>query len=419
MKIAEFNAELVSALREFVSVHPWEGHRLPGDIFADFLDWCRRAPDGSSPRLWLAHNRLTKNRISKLLVSELGATWYKGPGGRLYRLPEEYQPAGTARGGDTAGGLTAEVPGADGALPVGGGLVPAGRVDLAGEGGLVLEGVASLPLAEHVAAVKAQAAAEDSVSLYEQERRLRPNTAPSRPAPADDDLAAASARLAAGLGAVHVDTVDYAFVVKDGVRYKVPKAPKPEVVTVTGEPNYELPEGTVLDGPTVLPVEAGAAPALPDGLWKVYLSDDEAALPYVEQETLAAVRLPERLVLAGPVDLGYDDAGAPFLACPVHSVDGVPAGAGVVRVPLPWAPDEAPPGELWVDPADVGVTWPPDTAGDEIERAAAAPLPSPEALAAAAGHDALERARARAAAPAAAVFLAADDYQGADPGDWG
>jgi hypothetical protein len=124
------------------------------------------------------------------------------------------------------------------------------------------------------------------------------------------------------------------------------------------------------------------------------LTDAEADLGPEALEAIAAERLPDRLVLAGAVDLAFDDEGTPHIVCPVHSVDGAPAGTGEVRVPLPWLKDD-------------------EAAADSV------PLPSAEQLAAAAGHDALERARARSSVPAAPVFLATEDYEGADPGDWG
>jgi hypothetical protein len=356
-RLAGFNGDLVSALREFLAVHPWAGHRLPGEIQEDFLTWCRLSPDDRRLMRFVTPFPITKNRISKLLVSEIGATFIKGSKGREYRLPEALQPAG-----------------ADGAPPVDNGAGPAAGVDLGGEGSLGLTGVASLPLAEHVAAVRAQAAAEDdwapSYSNY-----IIPTRA---------EAAAAAA-------------------VEDGI-----SDPMQEVVVE--EPDYSLPEHLVLDGPSVFPVEAGAAPAEPSGSWWVYLTDAEADYEPEALEQVALGRLPDRLVLTGVPLLRFDQDGAPYLQCPVHSTDGVPAGTGEVRVPLPWADQ--------LDAADVGVTWPPDTAGDAVERAAEAPLPSVEQLAAVAGHEALERARA-AAQPAAPVFLASRDYEGVDPGDWG
>ena len=374
--LAAYNEQLVSALREFVAVHPWSEPRLSPDIHADFIRWCRAAPDDAGLGIFLIPRPISKNKVSKLLVSELGAEYYKGPGGRLYSLPAALRPA-PAEGGATAGGLSVEAP-ADVPLSVGGGLVPAGGVDLAGEGGLEVSGVASLPLAVHAAKVREQAAAEDAM-----------------PVP---DMDAAVHNLVTGLGAVKAEPVDFVYVVKGGVRHKVPLKSPGDVagppMEDAVEPDYSLPENLVLDGPSVFPVEAGPAPAEPSGSWWVYLSDAEADLEPDALESIAVERLPERLVLAGGPLLRFDQEGAPYLQCPVHSVDGSPAGTGEVRVPLPWLK------------------------ADEAE-AAAAPLPSQEQLAAAAGHDALERARARASAAASPVFLATEDYEGADPGDWG
>lgn len=392
-RLAEFNASLAAALTEFVAVHPWVGHRLPGDIHADFLRWCRESPDDSLLRRFL-RPPITKNRLSKLLVSEIGATFFKGPRGREYRLPEPLQPAG---GGDTRAGLSV-VPEPEVPLTVGGGLVPAARAELAGEGSLELAGVASLPLAAHVAAVKAQAAAEDA-------------------------------------------GVDYMFVTRDGVRHKVPLKSRGDVASLVKEEamqepaDYSLPANLVLDGPSIIPVEIPEGmEAPPRAVWRFELTDDEAAMDRDAQDALFCSWLHGWFTLAGETQVSWSEDGSPWLVGEVILVDevgdledGVVPLAGRVAYGLsdPFPPaDEGP---LWLPPgedvaeANAALERARAEAAAEVAEADAAPLPSSAELAAVAGHEALERART-AAAPAAPVFLAPEDldaYEGADPGDWG
>lgn len=136
--VNKLHDELADSLRQFLAEGgAWSEPRTSPEIYESFQNWF----EAKNGHVW---GSLSKNRVSKVLVEKLGATWFKSARGRLYTLPVELQaPAGPKAPSDayreiyvgTAEPVPVPAPAADAVVldPVAGNVVLAADGSFAGQ----------------------------------------------------------------------------------------------------------------------------------------------------------------------------------------------------------------------------------------------------------------------------------------------